>query len=193
MFPKLDAIAAYCMVREYTPKRIIEVGSGASSHIMARAVADNQSGEIICIDPHPRREIEATGARIHRRALSESDIALLDDFSAGDILFIDSSHIMLPGMDVDILFNRFFPALPSGAIVHVHDIFLPDPYPASWFHRNYSESNALIGWIMSGYFQTIYPSYYVASRLATNLEKTLGDLFPSNPESNAGSIWLMKS
>jgi predicted O-methyltransferase YrrM len=190
MFPQIDAMAAYCIVREYKPARVLEIGSGASSHVLAAALADNDRGTLTCIDPAPRRSISETGADIVPRMLNNEDAHIVDNFAENDILFIDSSHIMLPGMDVDIQFNRMFPRLPYGTIVHVHDIFLPEHYPSEWHHRNYSEQNALIGWIMSGFFDVFFPSFYVATRMRSELRDQLGDLTPDSPERNSGSIWL---
>lgn len=192
MFPTLDVVAAYHIVRTCQPASIIEIGSGASSLVLARALADNQRGELTCIDPKPRREIEKTGARIERRVLDIDDTKFAEELGPNDILFIDSSHILLQGMDVDIQFNRMFPRLPAGAIVHVHDIFLPEGYPAGWHRRHYSEQNALIGWILSGFFEVIYPSFYVASRLEKELQGVMGDLMPARPCKDAGSIWLRR-
>ncbi|MDQ2089678.1 class I SAM-dependent methyltransferase [Marimonas arenosa] len=192
MFPKLDSIAAYHLVRERKPTRVVEIGSGASTHVLARALNDNQHGNLLCIDPKPRRSIESTGAEVHCRTLSTEDAKLVENFEPNDVLFIDSSHVMLPGMDVDIQFNRMFPALPSGALVHVHDIFLPDSYPVEWNQRMFSEQNALIGWILSGFFEVIFPSYYVATRLEPELKEVLQDITPINPQQNAGSIWLKR-
>lgn len=193
MFPTLDAVIAYHLVRKIQPKRIVEIGSGASTHVMSRAVRDNGTGEVVCIDPQPRRSIEDTNARIHKRVLTYEDVALLDEFESDDVLFIDSSHIMLPGTDVDIQFNCMFPRLPVGAIVHVHDIFLPEGYPSGWERRNFSEQNALIGWIMSGYFDVIYPSQYVATRLEKDLQAVLGEFMPEGRKKSAGSIWLRRA
>lgn len=193
MFPKLDAFAAYGIVRAVKPRRILEMGSGASSRVMARALSDNGQGELTCIDPAPRRGIQDLGAHLVPRVLGEGDVALLSEFQAGDVLFIDSSHVMLPRMDVDIQFNRMFPALPKGAIVHVHDIFLPDDYPATWDGRHFSEQNALIGWIASGFFEVVFPGYYLASRRKAQLQAALGGLMPEDPVRNAGSIWLRKT
>jgi predicted O-methyltransferase YrrM len=193
MFPKLDAIAAYGIVRTYKPQRVIEIGSGASSRVMAQALVDNGRGTLTCIDPAPRRSIQEIGANLVKRVLREDDIAILYEFQAGDLLFIDSSHVMLPRMDVDIQFNRMFPLLPKGAIVHVHDIFLPDDYPETWRSRNFSEQNALFGWIASGFFEVLFPSYYLATRQERELRSSLDDLLPENLIRNAGSIWLRKT
>ena len=59
------------------------------------------------------------------RLLEETDAELCAGLGPDDILFIDSSHILLPGMDVDIQLNRIFPVLQPGVLVHLHDIFLP--------------------------------------------------------------------
>ena len=109
---------------------------------------------------------------------------------AGDVLFIDSSHIMLPGMDVDIQFNRLFPRLKPGVLVQVHDIFLPDDYPDDWRARNYSEQNALIGWIVSGYFEIVWPGRYVLTRHPHELKAALGEFLIRDA---AGSLWLRKT
>jgi hypothetical protein len=192
-FPVLDVVAAYHMVRSVRPKQIIEIGSGASTHVLSQALSDNDSGELLCIDPSPRRSVLDTGAKIELRILSIEDVKLAEGLEANDILFIDSSHLMLPGMDVDIQFNRMFPKLRSGTLVHVHDIYLPDSYPADWEHRFYSEQNALIAWILSGFFEVIYPSYHVATRLEAALGVVLGERMPAYPKKNAGSIWLRRS
>lgn len=190
MFPPLDGMAAYAAVREFKPRRIVEIGSGDSTYLLARGVKDNGFGQITCIDPEPRRGIIDLDVDFKPRLLHNSDADLAGSLEAGDILFIDSSHIMLPGMDVDIQFNRLFPRLKPGVIVHVHDIFLPDDYPPHWRVRNYTEQNALIGWLMGGFFEIIWPGQYVFSRHADVVSATTGDIAEAG---GAGSIWLRKS
>ena len=50
MFSGTDALALYCMVRHFRPRRIIEVGSGFSSLVSAQALAANGIGELTCIE-----------------------------------------------------------------------------------------------------------------------------------------------
>lgn len=192
MFPVVDVVAAYALIRELRPARILEIGSGASSHVSAAALAANGSGRLTCIDPEPRRSITDLGVELHRRPLQHGDTALIEGYGKNDVLFIDSSHVFLPGVDVDIQFNHFFPELPSGAVVHVHDVFLPDDYPQDWRMRNYAEQTALVGWLHSKFFEVIFPGYYVATRMEADLRKTLGDLAPKHLARNAGSIWLRR-
>src|SRR3989337_782513 len=59
-------------------------------------------------------------------------VAAFPPLGEGDILFIDSSHQLKPGSDVEFLLKAVLPMLPAGVRVHFHDIFLPDDYPASW-------------------------------------------------------------
>jgi hypothetical protein len=190
MFPVADGVAAYAAVRKVKPREIVEIGSGDSTYFLARAVRENGFGRITCIDPQPRREIIELDVDFKPRLLSNTDAELAASLEAGDILFIDSSHIMLPGMDVDIQFNRLFPRLKPGVIVHVHDIFLPDDYPDYWRVRHYNEQNALIGWLLSGYFDVLWPGRYVLTRHFEALKAAVGELGELN---GGGSIWLRKA
>jgi len=190
IFPALDGMAAYAAVRKFKPNRIIEIGSGDSTYFLARGVQDNQHGMITCIDPAPKREITALGVALKPRMLTSADAALAAALEENDILFIDSSHIMLPGMDVDIQFNRFFPRLQKGVIVHLHDIFLPDGYPTHWRLRNYTEQNALIGWLLGGYFELIWCGYYVVARRPDIISDGLREIAPMDV---AGSLWLRRA
>lgn len=189
MFPALDGMAAYAAVRRFRPNRIIEIGSGDSTHFLARAVRDNGCGQITCIDPQPRRSIGALDVNFLRRLMQEDDAELAAQLERNDILFVDSSHIMLPGMDVDIQFNRIFPRLRPGVLVHLHDVFLPDDYPAHWRVRNYSEQNALIGWLLGGYFEILWPAQFALTRHRGAIETALGGITPLTA---GGSLWLRR-
>jgi hypothetical protein len=190
MFPALDGMAAYAAVRRFKPQRIIEIGSGDSTHFLAAGVKDNRTGTITCIDPEPRRGIIDLEVDFKPRLMTNVDAELASHLEANDILFIDSSHIMLPGMDVDIQFNRLFPRLKKGVIVHLHDIFLPDDYPPDWRARHYAEQNALIGWLVSGYFEILWPGQYVFTRYAHTVGHAVADIAPIL---GAGSLWLRKT
>jgi len=190
MFPALDAVACYAAVRHFKPKRVLEIGCGSSTHVLARALKDAGSGRLTCIDPAPRRDISQLDLTLERRTLAISDADLAGEMEAGDILFIDSSHVMMPGMDVDIQFNRMFPRLKPGVLVHLHDIFLPDDYPDRWERRGYNEQNALIAWILSGFFEVVWPGYYVLSRHRDIAESLLAGVAPL---AGAGSIWLRRA
>lgn len=193
MFSPLDTMAAYTMVRANSPRKIIEIGSGSSTRALSLALQHNDNdGEMICIDPDPRSPIADLPVTHAKRMLSIDDVVFASDLEANDILFIDSSHLMFQNTDVDIQFNRIFPRLRPGVLVHVHDIFLPDPYPERWLNRNYNEQNALIGWILAGGFEIEIPVYYIATRLADETTSRFCRFAPFVRHNHGGSLWLRK-
>lgn len=194
MYSPFDTMATYTIVRNTAPARVLEIGSGSSTLVLNKALKESGApGKITCIDPAPRYDIDNLGVEIHKRLLQVEDVSMVDEFKRGDILFIDSSHIMLPGMDVDIQFNRMFPRLAPGVMVHVHDIFLPDDYPQHWRGRWYSEQNALIGWLVSGYFEIVFPGYYVVSRMRDQVAQAVGGFSPLENIKSAGGLWLRRT
>ena len=194
-FPRLDGAMAYAMVRRIKPKTIIEVGSGHSTRFMARAVADGQlDTRIIAIDPAPRADItQLDRMDLHQMPVQQADWALFDQLQAGDILFVDSSHILMPGTDVDILFNHILPKLPAGVWVHIHDITLPDDYPISWEWRGYNEQQAVVPMVTSGGFQLEWSSHYAASRMRDAVAASLAGGLPISSNALETSLWLVKN
>lgn len=191
-FPTLDAVAAYTLVRRHAPQRIVEVGSGHSTRFLARAVKDGGlATEITCVDPQPRSALGGLDVKFHNAILQTADPAIFAALQAGDILFIDSSHILMPGTDVDWLFNRILPALPAGVLVHIHDIFLPDDYPASWAWRGYNEQQA-IGPLLAGGFTALFSSHYALTRMAKAVQDTVIGRLPTLEEAKPASLWLVR-
>jgi predicted O-methyltransferase YrrM len=177
-FPRLDGAVAYALVRAKRPRRILEVGSGHSTRFLARAVKDEGlDTEITCIDPAPRAALEGLAVRHFRCLLQDAPDKAFAGLSAGDVLFVDSSHISMPGTDVDRIFAGILPSLAPGVIVHVHDCFLPDPYPEAWQWRGYNEQTLLAALMGTGVLRPIFASHYVATRMESSLDRTrLGSL-----------------
>ena len=84
--------------------------------------------------------------------------------ATGDILFIDSSHQVKPGSDVEFLLKAVLPLLPAGVRVHFHDIFIPDDYPPAWEWRRYNEQAAVAALIESDIFKVDFASHALVSR-----------------------------
>jgi predicted O-methyltransferase YrrM len=192
-FPRLDAAAAYAIVRRQRPRRIVEIGSGHSTRFLARAVADGGlDTEIVCVDPAPRAAI--AGLRVHHeiKLLAEADLSLLGALEAGDILFIDSSHIAMPGTDVDRFFLDILPRLASGVFVHVHDVFLPDAYPGDWQWRGYNEQLVAGALIQGGGYEIVFASHYVAAHRHELIEGSVVDGLPLRSGARETSLWLRK-
>ena len=172
-FPTLDAAVAYTMVRVEQPKRIIEVGSGHSTRFMKRASDDGDlETHITAIDAQPSRFSDKLNIEVICSPLRQVERKVFSTISPGDILFIDSSHILMPGSDVDDLFNRIIPTLPSGVLLHIHDIFLPDDYPANWEWRGYNEQQGVAPMITGGAVQILFASHFVKTRMAKKLSNS---------------------
>ncbi|WP_130607633.1 class I SAM-dependent methyltransferase [Fluviispira sanaruensis] len=76
--------------------------------------------------------LEKTGAVIIRRPVEEIDKSFFAQLERGDILFIDSSHVIRPQGDVLYEYLELLPSLKVGVIVHIHDIFSPKDYMDLW-------------------------------------------------------------
>lgn len=190
-FPALDAAIAYALVRERKPQRIVEVGSGHSTRILARAECG--VGEILAIDPMPRADIVGLpGVRVVPSTLQAAPTDAFDGLQAGDVLFIDSSHILMPGSDVDILLNRVLPRLPAGALVHIHDIFLPFDYPPMWGWRNYNEQQGVLPLLTAGAYRPLFSSVWATRRMGERLAASVVARLPQPAEAMATSLWLEK-
>lgn len=190
-FPPLDAAVAYALVRERKPQRIIEVGSGHSTRILARAECG--VGEIVAVDPMPRADVAGLpGVRVVPSTLQAAPADLFEGLHAGDVLFIDSSHILMPGSDVDILLNRVLPRLPAGALVHIHDIFLPFDYPPMWGWRNYNEQQGVLPLLATGAWRPLFSSVWATRRMGERLAASVVARLPQPAEAMATSLWLEK-
>jgi len=190
-FPRLDAAAAYAMVRSTRPRRIVEVGSGHSTRFLARAVADGGlDTRITAIDPRPRASIESLPVEWLRTPVQR--VAAFPALGEGDILFIDSSHQLKPGSDVEFLLKAVLPLLPAGVRVHFHDIFLPDDYPPQWQWRRYNEQAAVAALIQKNVFKVDFASHAVVTLEPEKLPGVLKRL-PLVPGAIESSLWLIKN
>jgi len=188
-FSLLDAAVAHSFVREQRFSRIVEIGSGFSSRVLRGALDLNGGGSLLSIDPAPRSPIEGVAHEhwaIQAQSVPLSFYAALPEDS---LLFIDSSHKATYGSDVVFLLLSVLPVLKAGVTVHVHDIFLPDEYPAEWHDWDYSEQyvfHALIAF--STAFSVVWPGRYVALSRRPRLES----LFPSALIGLHCSFWIRR-
>lgn len=133
-FGPIEAQVLYCFIRSFGPARVVEVGGGVSSAVMALAAAanvrDGKPGtEITSIEPFPSAKlIDLPGVRVIPDLCQAVSRDVFDEIQAGDLLFIDSSHSVKTGSEVHRLYLEVIPALPEHVFVHVHDIYLPYLY-----------------------------------------------------------------
>lgn len=191
-FPRLDAAMAYGIVRQYRPSRIVEVGSGHSTRFMVRALADGGlPTRIVAIDPAPRAALRDLPVEWLPATVPNCGLEPFRHLTVGDILFIDSSHILMPGTDVDFLLTEVLPALPAGVLVHLHDVFLPDDYPGSWAWRGYNEQTAIAA-LLDGAWDVLFASRYVVTRMPDRLQGSVVGRLPCPSGAFETSLWLRR-
>lgn len=137
-FDSGDAEFLYSLVRLKKPRRVVEIGSGNSTLLVIEAVRKNKQErsdytcEHICVEPYEMPWLERSGVKVRRERVEQVEKSLFAQLEEGDLLFIDSSHVIRPQSDVLCEFLEILPALKKGVIVHIHDIFTPRDYPKSW-------------------------------------------------------------
>lgn len=137
-YSRVDADVLYATVRALKPKRILELGSGHSTLIMAEAASanarDGHAPELIACDPFPGVAQDGLPGltRLDRTPAQEVSGELFDSLGAGDLLFVDTTHTVKLGSDVNFVVLDVLPRLAPGVLVHFHDIFLPYEYPRHW-------------------------------------------------------------
>ena len=193
--PGLDITMLYTIVSSTAPATYVEIGSGNSTKVVAKAKADHQlATKIISIDPAPRAEIDQLADQVIRKPFEATDLSLFASLKSGDIVFVDNSHRIFPNSDATVFFMEVLPMLASGVIVHIHDIYLPADYPQEICNRYYSEQYALAAFILADpiRYHTIMPCYFVSEdkELSGILDPLWQD--PSMPvaEHHGASYWL---
>ncbi len=199
-FARPDADSAYAMVRHLKPKRIIEIGSGFSTLAMSEACLKNKAEghpvEFISIDPYPSYVLSHKPAGLTRHIaepLESLPLALFEGLGENDILFIDSTHIIRPGSDVEYEYFHLIPKVGTGAWVHVHDIFLPKPYPPNWIteeHIFWNEQHLLAAFLA---FNKSFTVTLALNFLCDKYPDAIRDTFQAMaPTPQAGSFWFKR-
>jgi len=132
----IDWFVLHCMARSLKPRRVIEIGSGISTQVTAEALvmnAEDDGGacDFTAIEPYPSEILRRGFPGLDRLVASEVQdvpLATFETLGRNDILFIDSSHMLKIGSDVQYEFMEILPRLKPGVMVHVHDIFFPLDY-----------------------------------------------------------------
>ena len=133
------------MIREKKPAKLVEIGSGGSTQIIASALKMNfldnsRKSQLISIEPYPRDFLRklSTDDRdfmefsLIEQKVQEIDLSIFESLQENDIIFVDSSHVFKPGSDVEFEFLQIYPNLKKCVLVHIHDIFFPYDYPIEW-------------------------------------------------------------
>ncbi|WP_139224916.1 class I SAM-dependent methyltransferase [Dokdonella immobilis] len=198
-FSWLDSRSMFVLLRAWQPRRLIEVGSGYSTLLAAdvkRRFLDDRL-DITCIEPYPRPFLRHGFSGLNRLVEKKVQDVPLSEFAqleAGDILFIDSSHVAKTGSDVNFLYFEVLPRLNPGVRIHVHDIFLPSDYPHDWVvteNRSWNEQYLLRALLMySTAFEVTFSCSHAYWRHRELLKEALA--YPDGRAFGGGSIWLVR-
>jgi predicted O-methyltransferase YrrM len=195
-----DALVLAAMFDAHRPRRVIEIGSGFSSACMLD-LADAMGLEtaFTFVEPYADRLkgllSRADGARctLLETPVQATGPELFGALEAGDILFIDSTHVSKAGSDVNFELFEILPRLKPGVIVHFHDIFYPFEYPDPWIfqaRRSWNEIYILRAFLMfNPAFEVLFFNDYFGRRHAEHARRTL----PRFLENAGGGLWLRKT
>jgi hypothetical protein len=201
-FEAVDAEVLYALLRDRPPARLVEVGSGFSTLLIASALERNRLAgaaptEYLVCDPHPGAAIRAGVpgvSRLLQQPVQSVPLSELVGLAAGDILFIDSSHVAAIGSDVVHLVLEVLPRLSAGVLVHVHDIFLPAEYPASWVvgERRFWNEQYLVQAFLA--FNEAWDVVWAGSWMHHHHPGALAAAFPAYAptQTRPASLWLRR-
>lgn len=203
-FGEVDAELFCFLIHRHRPRRIVEIGSGYSTMLAAQTLLDvaarhdESPGELIAIEPYPSPVLQQGFPGLTRlvtspdlRSIGPELVAELQD---GDILFIDSTHVLHIGSDVRTELLQLVPLLAPGVLVHVHDVFLPMEYPRRWVMENrwfWTEQYMLQAFLTgNSSFEVIWASHLMHLDHPDRLAAAIPTYDPRG--SAPGSFWLRR-
>jgi predicted O-methyltransferase YrrM len=206
-----DAEVLHSMIRHFKPKKVVEIGSGFSTYLSARACLMNKEKdgvqtELFAIEPFPNNTLKKGFpglTALIERPLETVDLDLFTSMEANDILFIDSTHVLKIGGDVKYEYLEILPRLQNGVIVHCHDIFFPGEYPKSWVldnHWFWTEQYLLQAFLaFNNAFEILWAGQYMNRKYTKELKHVFSsyldnsiDNLKINPSLGAGSLWIRR-
>ena len=200
MFGYGDAELYYSLIRLKKPRRIIEIGSGQSTLVALMAIDANRREDdgydcaITCIEPYEAAWLERLGVEVVRERVEQVALSRFDALGDGDILFIDSSHVIRPHGDVLRELHEIVPRLKPGVLVQVHDIFTPRDYPELWLRNNrrlWNEQYLLESFLA---FNSRFEVICAANWLKHNHFHAIAQACPvlgAHPQAEPGSFWFI--
>jgi predicted O-methyltransferase YrrM len=196
-----DALVQYGLLRSRKPRRIVEIGCGYSSLMMAKALLRNEQEspghqpEVTMMEPNPRREIMSAlphNWTLIETILQRAPLAIFEALDRGDLVFYDGSHCSRVASDVNWFFFEVLPRLKPGILIHVHDIFFPRTYPREWLldrRQSWNEQYVLQAFLMHN---QAYQIEIVNAFLAHFRPNELKELYQGIQPFWGASFWMRK-
>jgi predicted O-methyltransferase YrrM len=198
-YDRVDAELLYAAVRHFRPRRFVELGSGYSTLVAWEAgkanSADGHETEVSILDPHPSPHVTShpdLAARVSPVAAQELPEEVVDRLEPSDILFVDTSHTVKIGGDVNRIVLDLLPRLAPGVVVHFHDVFLPGDYSRGHLANAHywTEQYLLQAFLMYNHEWEVLVSAQAVARRAPDVVRRL---IPSYGDGvSPGAIWLRR-
>lgn len=202
-FETVDGEVLYYLVRECEPETVIQMGGGFSTRAIARAIeAESLDTTVEVFEPYRDDWLERESPddyTLNERLATDLDPERIARLEPGDILFVDSTHVVRTGNDMYRLMFDLIPRLPDGVLVHFHDIFLPKEYPRDWVENRgwaLNEQYFLHSFLMfNERFEVRWLGQYMHERHSERLASVIDSYDPSQvgPDSQMfrpNSLWL---
>lgn len=204
VYMAVDAHVYYCLVRHLRPKRIVEIGSGQSTRLALDATEMNRASgspcSIVAIEPYPHDHLTALHNNgqitLVQSKVQDIKVEFFESLEAGDILFIDSTHVLREGNDVQFEYLEILPRLKDGVYVHVHDISLPRRYPKCYFDQGlfWNEQYLLQAFLaFNSRFETVWAGNYLLlhhPQLMLNAFPEITAMRERFPASEPSAFWM---
>jgi hypothetical protein len=134
----VDADLLHAVVRHARPSRIVELGSGYTTLVIAAACRLNEREgarvDYRVFDPFP--SVASPGlpglTELSTKRAEDLPPELFRELRGGDLLVVDTTHTVKLHGDVNHIVLDILPTVGEGTIVHFHDVFLPWEYPRVW-------------------------------------------------------------
>jgi hypothetical protein len=201
-YGSVDGEILYCMIRHFKPALLFEIGAGKTTLLSAQAILENEreSGSkcrFVSCEPYPDATVAAglPGlSELRRTGVQDIPLKEFEALGENDILFIDSSHVLKIGSDVQYEYLEILPRLKKGVLVHVHDIFLPAEYPKDWIkklHYFWNEQYLLQAFLaFNDSFEVLWAGNFMRLKHARELEAAFSSF--KREGTLPGSFWMRK-
>ena len=192
-----EALLLWAMFSDLAPRRVIEIGAGWSTRAIldVRDLLLDGSLDVTAIEPYASTVIpelmSEPDVQVIQTAVQDTGVARFLTLEANDVLFVDSSHVVKFGSDVQFILNEVLPRLAAGVRVHFHDVMYPFEYPLEWVRqgRNWNEAYALRSFLT---FNSAYAIDLFAAYLWAVVPDRASSLLPRAVASPGSSLWLRR-
>jgi predicted O-methyltransferase YrrM len=203
LYGSVDAEIFYGLLRQRRPRRVYEIGSGHSTLLAAEALRRNEDegaapAELVAFEPYPNETLRRGFpglTRLVEKRLQDVPLETFQELEAGDVLFIDSSHVVAPGSDVCRELLEIVPRVRPGVLIHIHDIFMPREYPERWLREEryfWTEQYLLQAFLaFNTEFSVVWAGAWMNARHPDALASSFASYIPG--ETRPGSFWIVRN